>query len=156
MERFLLTFKIIIIPFLFCLSCSAQIKNTAFISELFGEVAEDEKIVAACQQKRREFQIAHFGKILPKISGHCFDGCPTSIVLPSYPREAKRLRISGQVTVETVVDENGKVVYAKVLRGNGFLKQAVLQAAYRSTYTPKKTCDNKPIKFRWTINCNFY
>ncbi len=156
MSRFLLTFKIIIISFLFCLPCSAQIKNTAFVSELFREVAEDEKIVAACQRKEREYQSQQFGKILPKISGHCFDGCPTSIVLPSYPREAKRLRISGQVTIETVVDENGKVVYAKVLRGNGFLKRAALQAAYRSTYTPKKTCDNRPIKFRWTINYNFH
>lgn len=156
MNQFLLTFKIIIISFLFCLSCSAQIKNTDIVSELFRELTGDEKIVAACQQKNREYQIAQFGKILPKISGHCFDGCPTSIVLPYYPREAKRLRISGQVTVETIVDEYGKVVYAKVLRGNGFLKRAALQAAYRSTYTPKETCDNKSIKFRWVINYNFH
>jgi TonB family protein len=103
-----------------------------------------------------EYQIAQFGKVSPRISGHCWDGCPTRIVLPYYPKEAKRLRIEGQVNVETIVDESGKVIYAKVIKGQPLLNQAALQAAYLSTYTPKKTCDDKSIKFRWRIVYNFH
>jgi TonB family protein len=156
MHQLLLILRIIIFTLVFCWSCSAQIKNSASISKLLSEVDEDEKAVAECEQKRREYQISQFGKVFPKISGHCWDGCPTSIVLPYYPQEAKRLRISGQVKVQTIVDENGKVIYAKVIQGNPFLNRAALKAAYQSTYTPKKTCNNKSIKFRWTITYNFH
>jgi TonB family protein len=92
---------------------------------------------------------------MPKVSGHCWHGCATNIVLPYYSPEAKRLRISGQVKVETIVDESGKVIFAQTVKGQPFLSQAAEQAAYRSSYTPKKTCGDKPIKFRWTITYNF-
>jgi TonB family protein len=147
--------KIIVFGLLLCSPCLAQNKSKTPESELFAEVAKYERITAECEQKRREYQISQFGKVLPKISGHCWDGCPTNIVLPYYPREAKRLNISGQVRVETIVDENGKVIYAKVVQGNPFLSRVALQAAYLSTYTPKKSCDDKSIKFRWTITYNF-
>jgi TonB family protein len=94
--------------------------------------------------------------VLPKISGHCWDGCPTSIVLPYYPREARQHGISGQVKVETIVGENGKVVYARVTKSRPFLSQAAERAANHSSYTPQKTCGDKSIKFRWTITYNFY
>lgn len=136
--------------------CSAQIKNKTSESELLREVAEDEKILAECEKKRREYQIAQFGKVLPKISGHCWEGCPTRIVKPYYPQKAKRLKITGQVKVETIVNEEGRVIYAEIVRGQSLLRDVARRAAYLSTYTPKKSCDNKPIKFRVTITYNFY
>lgn len=149
--------KLIVFVFivhLFCLVCFAQ-KESDKLTELFAEVIEDEKLIDECEQKSREYQIAKFGRALPKISGHCWDGCPTRVVLPFYPSEAKRLGISGQVKVETIVDEAGKVVYARTVTGKAFLRQAAEQAAYRSSYASKKTCDDKAIKFRWTITYNF-
>ncbi|HEY3038742.1 MAG TPA: energy transducer TonB [Pyrinomonadaceae bacterium] len=151
-------FKTIILFFIgcsSCLNCAGQIKGDKLRS-LLAEVREDKKLVAACEQKAREYQIAKFGRALPKLSGHCWDGCPTSIVLPYYPREARRLGISGQVKVETIVGENGKVVYARVIKGLPFLSQAAERAASHSSYTPQKTCGDKSIKFRWTITYNFY
>jgi TonB family protein len=150
-----LKIKVIIFAFLFYLPCSAQIKNKTSETDLFREVAEHERIIAECKEKRREYQISQFGKELPKVSGHCWEGCPTKVVKAYYPSEAKRLNISGQVKVETIVDENGKVIYARVFQGKPFLSQVARQAAYLSTYIPKKSCDNKPIKFRWTITYNF-
>ena len=144
----------VFIAYLFCLNCVAQSRINKS-TELFAEVREDEKLVAECERKAREYQITKFGRILPKISGHCWDGCPTRIVLPFYPREAKRLGISGQVKVETIVDESGNVVYARVVKALPFLSQAAERAAYRSNYTAKKTCGDKPIKFRWVITYNF-
>jgi TonB family protein len=145
----------VFITHLFCFGSLGQTKGKNFIQELFADLREDEKIVAECEEKAREYQIANFGRVLPKISGHCWDGCPTKIVLPYYSSEAKRLRISGQVKVETIVDETGKVIYARAISGQPFLTQASEQAARVSSYQPKKTCGNKPIKFRWTITYNF-
>ena len=148
----LITF--VFIANLFCLKCFAQVESKK-LTELFAEIREDAKLVAECEQKAREYQLAQFGRVLPKISGHCWDGCPTRIVLPYYPREAKQLRISGQVKVETIVDESGDVIYARTVKGLPFLSQAAEQAARVSSYQPKKTCDDKLIKFRWTITYNF-
>lgn len=134
----------------------AQTKDKKYIQELFDEIKADEKLVAECEQKIREFQIANFGRVLPKISGHCWDGCPINVVKPYYPIEAKRFRISGQVKVETIVDENGKVAFAKAVSGNILLRRVAEQAARVSKYQPKNTCDNNPIKFRWTIIYNFF
>lgn len=109
MNQFLKSFWIIIFTLVFCLSCFGQTKNTTSISELYDELANDEKIVAECERKKREYQIAQFGKVSPRISGHCWDGCPTNIVLPFYPLEAKRFGIAGRIKVETIVDESGRV-----------------------------------------------
>ena len=149
--------KLIVLLFLahlFCFKYFAQGESKK-LEELFTELREDEKLTAECERKVREYQLAEFGKTLPKISGHCWDGCPTKIVLPYYPKEAKRLGISGQVKVETIVNEKGKVIYARVVKGQAFLSQGVKRAAYLSIYAPKKTCDDKQIKFRWTITYNF-
>ena len=147
--------SVIFVINLLCSVILSQTESNKFPQELFARLEEDEKLVAECEQKIREYQIANFGKVLPKISGHCWDGCPISIVLPFYSDEAKRLRISGKVKVEAIVDENGKVVYAKAISGNPFLKRNAERVAKVSLYQPKKTCDNKPIKFRWTIIYNF-
>jgi TonB family protein len=146
---------LVFIGHLFCLGSFAQTEIKKITQGLFAKLKEDENSAAECEQKARAYQIANFGRILPRISGHCFDGCPTRIVKPYYPNEAKRFRISGQVRVETIVDETGKVVYARAISGKPFLRQAAEQAAQVSSYQPKKTCGDKPIKFRWAITYNF-
>ena len=146
---------LLLLAFLICSNCIAQNRSKKFAQELFAEVREDEKLVAECEQKVREYQIAKFGKVLPKITGDfCFGVCPTRLALPDYPREAKRFRFSGSVMVETIVDENGKVIYARTIEGKPFLSQAAERVAYRSSFMPIKACD-KPIKFRAMIAYNF-
>ena len=145
----------VFIAHLFCIDSFAQSKSKELIQELFAELKEDEKLVAECERKARAYQIANYGRVLPKVSGHCRDGCPTRVVKPYYPREAKQYRFSGVVKVETIVDETGKVVYARAISGQLLLKQAAERAARVSSYQPKKTCGDKPIKFRWMITYNF-
>jgi len=108
-----------------------------------AEVIENERNLIQCQPKER--RISHF----------CYDFCPVSLVLPLYPSEAKQLKISGSVKIEVVVNETGKVIYAKVLNGKPFLSQAARQAAFRSRFIPKNDCNKKPIKFRGIIVYNF-
>lgn len=133
----------------------AQESSRDFVDKIYAEVSEDAKKVSDCESKIRTMQIEQFGRVLPKLSGHCWDGCATSIVMPRYPREAKLLGLSGSVTVEAVANENGDVIFAKALNGKPLLNQAATNAAYRSKYSPKKTCENEPIKCIWKITYQF-
>ena len=123
--------------------------------QLFNELKADEKLVAECEQKIREYQLSKFGRVLPKIAGDCFGGCPIIVPKPYYGSEARRLKIRGQIKVEAIVDENGDVVYARIIKGLPMLNKSALAAAYRARYMPKKACNDKPIKFRWVITYNF-
>lgn len=137
-------------------SASAQVRTKEERAKLFAQVADDEMAVAVCLRAARDEQIKKFGKPLRRVSGHCFDGCPIRVVKPHYPETARRLKIRGEVLVDTIVDEKGNVVFAKVTKGSGFLRKSALDAAYVSQYQPKVTCGNKPIKFRWTIKYYFH
>lgn len=145
----------------FCLvltadSANAQVKMEKEQTKLLGEVADDERAVAVCVKAARQEQIKKFGRPLPRITGHCWDGCPVRVVKPYYPETARRLKISGEVLVNTIVDENGNVVFAKAIKGNGLLRKAALEAAYVSQYQPLVSCGNRPVKFRWTIKYYFH
>ncbi len=138
------------------LATNAQVKSKEEREKLFAQVADDEKAVAVCAEAARDEQIKKFGKPLPRVSGHCFSGCPTRVPKPYYPEIARKANISGEVVVDTIVDEEGNVIFAKVKKGNRLLRAAALQAANLSQYQPKITCGNRRIKFRWTIRYYFY
>ncbi len=63
---------------------------------------------------------------------------------PIYPDSAKNLKIEGTVWVKALVDENGKVLKAKIAKcltkDLGFEK-AALDAAYKCEFTPAKKGD---------------
>jgi TonB family protein len=61
-----------------------------------------------------------------------------ALTLPKakYPEEARRLRVSGKVTVRVVVDENGKVISAMATDGPVPLRQAAEDAARLATFAP--------------------
>lgn len=56
---------------------------------------------------------------------------------PKYPEEARRLRVSGKVTVRVVVDENGKVISAVATDGPVPLRPAAVDAAKLATFEPR-------------------
>ncbi len=133
---------------------SAQRPNKDQVAALLAAVLEDERATNECRQQTRDSQIAKFGKPLPRISGHCWDGCPTSMPKPYYPDVARRNRIKGEVIVNAIVDETGKVVYATAVKGPNVLRLPAVDAAYNSTYLRKIVCD-RPIKFWGRIRYYF-
>lgn len=136
-------------------SCANE--NEDAVLQYFADYEQQEKQIADFLKKSREYQIANFGRILPQISGRCEfgnKGCPISLVKPFYSSEAKRLKIFGQQKVETIIDEKGNVIYARVQNGLPFLSQTSHLAACRSRFTPQ-LFDNKPFKYRATIVYNF-
>ena len=70
-----------------------------------------------------------------------FDGnvIPLVRIPPQYPMRAKRLKIEGYVTVQFIIDEEGRVEHAQVLQASpeGVFESAALRAIKRWKFKPK-------------------
>lgn len=73
---------------------------------------------------------------------------------PPYPAIARTARVSGPVTVQIIVDEVGKVVSARALKGHPLLVNAAVQAAYQARFTPT-LLSHQPVKVSGIITYNF-
>lgn len=83
---------------------------------------------------------------------------PEYIPQPTYPELARTAGIEGQVVVEALVDVDGKIADAKILKssGNPALDEAALKAALQARFTPAKQRDMfvrvwVSIPFRFTL-----
>ena len=74
--------------------------------------------------------------------------------MPNYPDVARRMHVTGLVQVEVVVDENGKVISARVLSGPGSLREVAMQAALGARFSPTKL-SGQSVKVSGQINYNF-
>jgi protein TonB len=92
--------------------------------------------------------------ILKPISGGVLNGTALSLPQPIYPDAAKRMRTSGMVTVEVILDETGKVVSANATSGPTILRDAAIQAAMRARFSPTKL-SGQPVKVSGIINYKF-
>ena len=65
---------------------------------------------------------------------------------PVYPAEAKDAKIPGVVTAQVVVDETGKVIWARVRTGHPLLQAAVKRVVCQARLKPYKVgpfCENQ-------------
>ena len=92
--------------------------------------------------------------ILKPVSGGVLNGMALSLPPPGYPETAKRMRIAGTVSVDVVIDENGKVISAVASAGPVTLREAAVQAAQRARFSPTKL-SGQPVKVSGTINYKF-
>ena len=92
--------------------------------------------------------------ILKPVSGGVLNGTAISLPPPGYPEAARRLRLSGIVTVEVVVDETGKVISAVATSGPAMLRDVAVQAALRARFSPTKL-SGQPVKVSGLINYKF-
>jgi TonB family protein len=92
--------------------------------------------------------------LLKPVSGGVLNGSALNLPSPVYPEVARRMRAEGQVIIEVVIDENGKVVSARALSGNSLLREAAIQAAQRARFSPTKL-SGQPVKVAGVINYNF-
>jgi TonB family protein len=91
---------------------------------------------------------------LKPVSGGVLNGTAISLPTPQYPDTAKRMRISGMVSVSVVVDETGKVIAAQATSGPTPLREAATQAALRAKFSPTKL-SGQPVKVSGLINYKF-
>jgi TonB family protein len=92
--------------------------------------------------------------ILKPVSGGVLNGTAISLPSPIYPDTAKRMRTSGTVAVDVVLDESGKVVSAIATSGPPVLRDAAVQAALKARFSPTKL-SGQPVKVSGVINYKF-
>ena len=92
--------------------------------------------------------------ILKPVSGGVLNGTAIALPAPTYPDPAKRMRLSGVVSVSVIVDETGKVISAQATNGPTPLRDAAVQAALRARFSPTKL-SGQPVKVSGLINYKF-
>jgi Ca-activated chloride channel family protein len=88
------------------------------------------------------------------VSGGVLNGKAVSLPKPSYPSGAKLMRVSGVVTVEVLLDEEGKVVSAHAVDGIVSLRQAAVNAARLARFSPT-ILSGQPVKVVGFITYRF-
>jgi len=74
--------------------------------------------------------------IAKPVEGGVLDSKAVSKPKPVLSEEAKRLKLSGRITVKVLIDENGKVVSAVAQNGPAALREAAEAAAREATFAP--------------------
>ncbi|HEY8410454.1 MAG TPA: energy transducer TonB [Pyrinomonadaceae bacterium] len=77
-----------------------------------------------------------------------------SLPRPVYPEIAKRMHIQGTVSVQVLVDLDGRVISAKALSGSPFLIVEAQKAALQARFSPTLLSD-QPVKVSGVITYNF-
>jgi Ca-activated chloride channel family protein len=88
------------------------------------------------------------------VSGGVLNGKAVSLPKPQYPPSARSMRAEGVVTVEVLLDEEGKVISAKAVDGNTMLRQAAVAAARQARFSPTML-SGQPVKVIGLITYKF-
>lgn len=72
----------------------------------------------------------------PTMSGGVINGKAINLVTPAYSQAARAMNITGKVTVQVLIDENGSVVSAEAVEGHALLRPAAVRAARISKFSP--------------------
>jgi TonB family protein len=89
-----------------------------------------------------------------KVSQGVLTAKAISLPQPPYPSLAKQIRIQGPVTVQILVDEEGRVISAQTMSGHPMLLAAAKEAALRARFTATKL-SGQPVKVQGLITYNF-
>lgn len=82
------------------------------------------------------------------------NGLATHLPKPPYPPIALQANIKGEVNVQVMIDEAGKVVSAKAVNGHPLLKGAAEKAAWSARFQPT-TISGRPVKVTGVIVYRF-
>ena len=82
------------------------------------------------------------------------NGQAVSLPKPIYPPIARAAGIQGSVSVQVLIDENGRVVSAKAIDGNAALRTEAQRAAMQARFSPT-TLGEHPVKVSGVIIYNF-
>jgi TonB family protein len=73
-------------------------------------------------------------------------------VAPVYPEIAKRMKITGAVSVEATVDANGNVTQVKTISGSHFLSPAAEAAVLRWKFEPADARSTVEVQVDFTLS----
>lgn len=70
------------------------------------------------------------------ISGGVVNGNATSLPVPAYSAAARAVKAQGQVNVQVLIDEKGRVLSASAMNGHPLLRRDAENAARNAKFTP--------------------
>lgn len=88
------------------------------------------------------------------ISGGVLNGKAISLPKPPYPPAARAVRASGAVSVQVLIDEDGRVISASAVSGHPLLRSAAEAAARAARFSPTML-SGQPVKVSGIITYNF-
>lgn len=88
------------------------------------------------------------------VSKGVINGQAISLPKPAYPEMARRIRLQGMVSVQVLIDEEGRVISAKAISGSPFLTVEAQKAAMQARFSPTRLGD-QPVKVSGVITYNF-
>ena len=92
---------------------------------------------------------------VPKtISGGVLNGKAVFLPKPPYPPAARAANVSGAVSVQVMIDEEGNVISATAVSGHPLLRAAAAAAARGAKFSPTKLA-GQPVKVSGVITYNF-
>ena len=94
--------------------------------------------------------------ISPKIpiNGGVLNAKALSLPAPRYPESARSERVSGEVQVRIIIDENGNVAGAEAFSGPELLRGAAVDAARQAKFGPTRL-QGEPVKVAGVLAYNF-
>ncbi len=101
-----------------------------------------------------EIEQAPPGKEIRKVSEGVLLGNVINKVLPGYPAIAKQLRLSGEVKVDIVIAEDGRVINAVAVSGPPMLRDTAVDAALKWIFKPT-ILNGKPVQTQGTLSFIF-
>lgn len=102
----------------------------------------------AAQLKAPDYEVSEMAPIM----GGVLNGKAVERPTPVWPREAQE--VTGTVTVQVLVSEEGKVMKAWAVSGPGLLRQAAVEAARQSKFSPTKL-SGQPVKIAGVLVYKF-
>jgi TonB family protein len=90
----------------------------------------------------------------PRVSKGVLTGEVVTKVQPTYPSIAKQINAAGEVQVAILINENGRVIEAKAVKGHPVLRAAAEDAARKWVFRPT-LLDGKPVKQPGTLTFVF-
>jgi protein TonB len=89
-----------------------------------------------------------------RVASHVISSKIISKPAPAYPVIAKQARVEGAVTVEILIDEQGRVIAAQATSGHPLLRIAAQQSALQARFSPT-SISGQPVKVSGVITYNF-
>lgn len=89
-----------------------------------------------------------------KIEGGVLNGKALALPQPAYPALARAAHVSGTVTVQVLIDEQGNVSAAHAVDGHPLLQSVCVAAARQARFSPT-LFDGEPVKVTGVIRYNF-
>jgi len=90
----------------------------------------------------------------PKVAGGVLNGKALALPQPAYPPIARAAHVSGTVTVQVLIDEEGNVKAAHAVDGHPLLQAACVAAAQQAKFSPT-LLEGEPVKVTGVIKYNF-